>query len=84
VNRTGPALGDTAAELGAGHLEIFPDYPKQGNISLRLDGVGFSVDFQGDCLSHKPLLSYVLKLSDERMEKIEKIGHKVAFPKLPL
>jgi hypothetical protein len=44
VHRAGAALRDTAAELGAGHAEVFTQYPEQGSIGADIDLMPLAVD----------------------------------------
>jgi hypothetical protein len=39
VDRTRPALGDAAAELGSGQAQRVAQYPQQRRIGLDVDGV---------------------------------------------
>jgi hypothetical protein len=74
VNRTGAALGNTAAKLGAAELEIFPDHPKQGDIRFHLNGVGLSVNFECDGLSHG-FAPFLVRSLDRRSHHPEYLMH---------
>lgn len=43
-HRTGAALGQAAAILGAGQPQVIADYPQQGRVGVRLDLIGLLVD----------------------------------------
>src|SRR6266478_4183303 len=46
VHRTGAALGDAAAVLGAGETDLLADRPEQGRIGIDADFLGLAVDRQ--------------------------------------
>lgn len=48
VDRAGTALGDPAAELGAGQTDEVPEHPKKRHVGWRLDLTHHTVDLHID------------------------------------